>query len=283
MSSPPREGRSGNSSYYGERNKRTRRDSHERRRSHSSSPQQNRNSYRNNDRERTNHCNVNMYFQRRDYYHPTFNQYGAASNNYVRDTNINLSPHHDYNRGRGYGDEYNIPRRDSTHYHNFDHDKNDHYNSQSDNYQQRYHQNDPRRTNQRHDYHNSRQNRSPPRTSTAQKGRSESQSQPSAYKDDDAEYKSRHNVTNNTVGYILNNDTRHCNNKQIPSGRNDIADEQTLVPPVQSQGTVSQNAAARSTAISNSSNQPKKKKRKRKMSERRKQIHRERARKYQEG
>ena len=117
MSTPPRDPRSGTEDNYGDKNKRHRNASHHRNyytdsntnRYHTS---HHRNDHRNysdyNNREHIPQCNVNMYIQRRDYYHPTFNQYGASSNNYVRDTNINFPATHDYNRGRGYGDQYTI-------------------------------------------------------------------------------------------------------------------------------------------------------------------------------
>ena len=97
------------------------------------------------------HCNVNMYIQRRDYYHPTYNQYGAASNNYVRDTNINLLPRQDHNRERGYGDEHNYSRSHHTYNDHYDPDHSDIYRYEPSSKRPRYHYNDHHRRNDGYD------------------------------------------------------------------------------------------------------------------------------------
>ena len=151
MSTPPRESYSGNGSRYNDRNKRSRRDSYDQNHHSSRSHHNNRHYNSNSSSDRTHQPYMNMYIQRRDYYHPTFNQYGAASNNYVRDTNIHVPHPPNHNRGRGYGDEYQIPRRNDNYYNNDDYNTHNHYRNQSTESHSRFHPDNPKRDNERQD------------------------------------------------------------------------------------------------------------------------------------
>ena len=264
MSTPPRKSYSGNGSTYSDRNKRTRRDSNYQNHYSSRSHHENRHYHSNSNTDRTPPPPVNMYIQRRDYYHPTFNQYGAASNNYVTDTNINLSHPPYHNRGRGYGDEYHIPQRNYNYYNDQDYNNFNSYDNGSSEYNRSFHRDDPRRSNERQDKSDGNSKSTPPFAADGRINENRSQYDPRP---------SDNNYQNRCPSYSdQKTSSQICNIKE--SNEATLLSEPTsgsVVPAVASAGNIV------------SADNPKKKKRKRTMSERRKQMHRERARLHQEG
>ena len=280
MNHHPRDPRSDYGSNNSDRSKRSRHESNARRhpssndnsnrRHYSQRHHDYRNNNNNNNRNRMPQFHMNMYVQRRDYYHPTFNQYGDASNNYIRDTNINLPTSYDANRGRGYGEEYNIPRYDSNykddyHYHNA---RSHHHENYSDSH-----------THQDNDYSRPYQHgkkdhafSSPPQQSSS--------AHTNNFTEDDKKPRS----------YSVKSPNPDTNLKEEKCITETSLHETSLTNNVspskvdrQSSEKVSPNSTVLNTTNNVSSTIPPKKKRKRKMSERRKELHRQRARKHQEG
>ena len=315
MSTPPRDHRYGNRHYSQDGNRPSRYESHQRRpyssndnsHHHRNSNRDDgfrRNSYENN-RQRSPQCNVNMYIHRRDFFHPTFNQYGASSNNYVRDTTINVPTNYDRNDGRGYSNDYNIPRNDSTYKDDYDNGSGSFYRDRySGAFNDSYHNDYGRDTNRSTNY-SGYSNQHPNYSSRGTKDSvDEEQKHPSSYSNqkprfntDDAHKKNDTKPSLNSAHDDQKSKSSSDQKRTLDTTMGDEGNDykssvkfenSSTCNPVKrsaasTRDTDAQNSSLQIPSHNESTNVPKKKKRKRSMSERRKQLHRERARKHQEG
>lgn len=243
-------------------------------------------SSRHNFSQRIDNCpnlNVNMYFQQRNYVRPTYHQYGPSSTNYVQDT---------------YDD-----RSSSTHYHSAVNEKNfnpgsqQYHGNQHHNYSSKIQKNNSPSTNKstystrEQDAEQNNENALSPNKniSTEQKGTENNESNLNpVYQQNHGihqhnNYSSKTQITNSRHTNKYNHSIREKYNEQSK----EIASSATksILTERKTTGINEEILGAGVSTVTSSQSRvkPKKRKKKRTLSERKKQMRRERAAKHQEG